>query len=476
MTVTGTEGTASHQATVSLTVTGTGPPGLVQLSSDPFTDPNAEHATQVEPDTLSNGSTMVSVFQVGRFNNGGADAIGFATTTNGGASWTQGLLPGLTTVQGGSPNLGWARVSDPAVAYDPKAGLWIAESLTINSSVTALGVAVNTSPDGVTWSPAVQAITSTGDDFDKSWIVCDTTPASSHYGNCYIEFDDNTQSNLLRMITSTNGGATWSAARGTSDNAHGLGGQPLVQPNGTVIVPYFADSASQMRAFVSTNGGSSWNSSRAISSVSDHAAAGGLRTEPLPSAEIDSSGRVYVVWQDCRFRSGCTSNDIVMSKSSNGTSWSSVTRVPIDATTSGADHFIPGLAVDRSTSGSSAHLGLYYYYYPVASCTSCQLDVGFISSTNGGTSWGTATQVAGPMTLSELAPTTQGPMVGDYISASFMAGKAWSVFAVGQPASGSTLNEAMYTLPGGLAAPGGTHTPGSGGGQAHTRSHSATAF
>ena len=479
LTVTGTEGSTSHAATVSLTVTGTGPPsGLVQLSSDAFTDPNAEHATTVEPDTLSNGSTMVSVFQVGRFNNGGSDDIGFATTTNAGSTWSQGLLPGLTAAGGGSPNLNWARVSDPSVAYDPKHGAWLAASLAIDSSASGRGVAVNRSTDGVTWSPATNAVSQTADFFDKSWIACDQTSTSSHYGNCYIEFDDNSLSNSLRMLTSTDGGVTWSVARGTSDNAHGLGGQPLVQPNGNIVVPYFADSASQMRAFVSTNGGSSWNSSRLISSVTDHAAAGGLRTEPLPSAEIDSSGRVYVVWQDCRFRSGCTSNDIVMSKSSNGTSWNSVTRIPIEASTSGADHFIPGLAVDRSTSGSSAHLGLYYYYYPVASCTTCQLDVGFISSVNGGSSWNTAAQVAGPMTLDELAPTTQGPMVGDYMSASFMAGRAWSVFAVGQPPSGSTLNEAMYTLSGGLAAPGGTHQPDSvgGGGRGGGRSHSSTAF
>ncbi|HEX6539436.1 MAG TPA: hypothetical protein VF155_09670 [Candidatus Dormibacteraeota bacterium] len=475
ITVTGTEGAATHSTTISLTVT-SGTQGLVQVGSDPFTDPNAEHATTVEPDTLSNGSTMVSVFQVGRFNNGGSDDTGFATTTNGGSTWSQGQLPGLTAQGGGTPNLGWARVSDPAIAYDPKLGVWIAESLTLDSTVRGAGVAVNRSSDGVTWSAATNAISQTTDSFDKSWIACDRTVSSPHYGNCYIEFDDNSASNALRMITSTDGGLTWSVARGTSDNAHGLGGQPLVQPNGNIVVPYFADSASQMRSFVSTNGGSSWNSSRLISSVTDHAAAGGLRTSPLPSAEIDSAGTVYVVWQDCRFRSGCTSNDIVMSKSSNGTRWSTVTRIPIDATNSGEDHFIPGLAVDLGTKGSSAHLGLYYYYYPVAACTTCQLDVGFISSTNGGSSWGGSTQVAGPMTLNELAPTTQGPMVGDYISASFMAGRAWSVFAVGLPPSGGTLNEAMYTLSGGLAAPGGPRHPNSGGNPGPGRGHSSTAF
>jgi hypothetical protein len=133
-------------------------------------------------------------------------------------------------------------------------------------------------------------------------------------------------------------------------------------------------------------------------------------------------------------------------------------RVPIDATNSGVDHFVPGLGVDVTTTGSTAHLGLYYYYYPNAACGSgCQLDVGFISSANGGSTWGSPTQVAGPFALTTIAPTSQGPMVGDYISTSFLSGKAWSVFAVGV-GSGSPLNEAMYTVTGGLAAPGGHHT------------------
>ena len=81
-----------------------------------------------------------------------------------------------------------------------------------------------------------------------------------------------------------------------------------------------------------------------------------LREGPLPSAEIDSTGTVCVAWSDCRFRRACGTNDIVLSHSLNstGTSWSSVSRVPIDGTNSGIDHFIPGLAVNKATSGSSA--------------------------------------------------------------------------------------------------------------------------
>src|SRR5690348_12077933 len=61
---------------------------LVQLSSDPYTNSTSQHKTEVEPDTFAFGSTFVSTFQVGRFFNGGASNIGFATSTDGGKSFT----------------------------------------------------------------------------------------------------------------------------------------------------------------------------------------------------------------------------------------------------------------------------------------------------------------------------------------------------------------------------------------------------
>jgi hypothetical protein len=119
--------------------------------------------------------------------------------------------------------------------------------------------------------------------------------------------------------------------------------------------------------------------------------------EPLPSAEVDSAGTLYVAWPDCRFRSGCNGNDIVISKSTSETTWAAPAQVP-DPTPGTLDHFTPGIGIDRSTSGSTARVGLTYYYYPAASCSAatCQLDVGYISSTNGGGSWSAPTMLAGP--------------------------------------------------------------------------------
>jgi hypothetical protein len=232
------------------------------------------------------------------------------------------------------------------------------------------------------------------------------------------------------MSVSSDGGQTWSVS-GVPGNSLGvIGGQPLVQPNGTVIMPIGGGIG--LESFISSNGGSSYTGPFSISSVQLHSVNGSLRDGGgLPSAEIDASGKVYVVWQDCRFRSGCSSNDIVMSTSSDGQSWTAPVRIPIDLVTSTVDHFIPGVAVDPATSGGTAHIGVTFYFYPVANCTTttCRLNAGFTSSTDGGTTWSKGLRIFGPLGLKWLPLTDQGYMVGDYISTSFSAGKAFPVIA-----------------------------------------------
>jgi hypothetical protein len=427
---------------------------LRKLSTDPFANSTSQHRTEVEPDTFTFGSTIVTAFQVGRFFDGGASDIGWATSTDGGRTWSNGFLPGITKFQGAGP---FDRASDPSVAYDARHNVWLISSLGLLEAggVHAPAVVVSSSGDGgLTW--ADPAIVATGRNLDKNWTVCDTTATSPSYGNCYTEYDDASAGDQLLMATSSDGGLTWSEATVPSMSA--LGGQPLVQPNGTVIVPM--DGFTSVVTVTSTDGGLSYGGPFTIATIMAHPVAGNLRSPPLPSAEIDGTGQVYVVWHDCRFRTGCASNDIVMSTSSDGTAWSPVVRIPIDDTTSAVDHFIPGLAVDNATAGSSAHLGLTYYYYPQANCSTstCQLDVGFISSTNGGASWSAPMQLAGPMSLGWLPSTNQGAMVGDYISTSFASGTAHAVFALANAPSGGILDEAMYTTTSGLVASGGSVT------------------
>jgi hypothetical protein len=412
---------------------------LVKLSSDPFTNASSQHATEVEPDTFAFGSTIVSAFQVGRIHDGGGADIGFATSTDGGTTWSSGFLPGITMFHGGGT---FTAASDASVAYDASHGMWLIASLALSPSLNQ--VVVSRSSDGINWGSPI-AVTTTGNP-DKNWIVCDNSTTSSFYGHCYVQWDDPSSANLMQMNTSTDGGLTWGPPLSTAGLAHGIGGQPLVQPNGTVVVPFASGVFGSMAAFSSNDGGASWSSTVAISSITDHQEAGNLRSAPLPTAEIDGSGKLYVVWGDCRFRTNCSSNDLVLSTSSDGVAWTTPARIPIDPTTSTVDHFIPGLAVDPASSGSTAHLTLTYYYYPVSNCgSSCQMGVGFVSSIDGGETWSAPTELAGPVKVGWLPNTFSGLMVADYLSTSYVNGKAFAVFAVAKPTSGTVFDEAIYT-------------------------------
>jgi hypothetical protein len=433
----------------------------LQISSDPYTQATCKassttnHHTEVEPDTFSNGSTIVATFQVGRVFDGGSCDIGFATSTNNGGTWgTPGLLPGTTHFA--TPAGPYDRISDPSVAFDARHNTWLIASLALTGATGAAVLVSQSTNGGTSWANPVTVHAQSG--VDKNWVVCDNTSSSPFYGHCYVEWDNNAAGNLLQMSTSTDGGTSWSAP--ATNNTGVIGGQPVVRPDGTVIVPIDNANETAVGAFNSTNGGASWSAVTTIATIKHHTVAGGLRESALPSAEIDGAGTVYVAWSDCRFRRGCKTNDIVLSHSLNstGTSWSSVSRVPIDATHSGVDHFIPGLAVNKATSGSSAQLGLTYYFYPSGTT---QLSVGFISSTNAGSSWSAPQTIASGMATGWLATTNQGRMVGDYISTSYGSDNlAHGVFATASaPTSGTNCSdvpdncvEPMDTFSTGLAS------------------------
>jgi hypothetical protein len=420
----------------------------VQISEDPYTDPGAQHKTQVEPDTFAFGSTIVSAFQTGRTFGGGATNIGWATSTNGGATWTNGFLPG-TTVHVTPPGI-YSRISDPAVGFDPKRGVWMISSLGIRSNGVNDVLTSRSTNGGLTWGNPI--ITAAGDPisfYDKNWIGCDTSATSPFFGNCYTQWDDFGRNNLMLMSTSSDGGLTWGPPKSTANNEIGtIGGQPVVLANGTVVVPFLGNQG--VEAFRSTDGGNTWTVPTLVSNLFYHRPAGGIRAGvPLPSAEVRIPGPIVLVWPDCRFEPGCSANDIVMTTSTDGVNWSAVKRIPLDPVGSGVDHFIPGVAIQGQTlfATLAPRIALAYYYYPVSNCSAstCQLHVGFSFSANGGGSWSPPQTLAGPMMLSWLANTSSGRMVGDYISTSYSGNNALPVYANATAPIGGVFQEHMFT-------------------------------
>jgi len=426
---------------------------LTQISTDPFFMTSAAHATEVESDNFAYGQTMVGVFHVGRYqdSDAGATDIGWSTSTDGGNTWRFGYLPGISAPIG--PKNAYSRSTDPAVAFDVKHHVWMIVVLprgTSHGQTTYLVPIVSRSSDGIGWVSPVRITPDNGDFMDKPWIACDNTTTSPYYGNCYVEYIDVNIGEVLLMSRSSDGGATWSTPVPSADHAAGNGGQPVVQPNGTVVVPFLGFG---METVNSTDGGQSWHNSVFIANVNEHGISGGIRDPgPLPSAEVDSKGKVYVAWWDCSFRSSCASDDIVYSTSTDGNTWSALTRVPIDPTNSGVEHFLPGMGVDPATGGSGAHLAITYYYLSNVNCSfsTCQIYTGFVSSTNAGSTWNTPIQLAGPMKVGWLPNSDLGYMIGDYESTSFINGQARSTFPVAAAPVGARFNQAVFTTSTGL--------------------------
>ena len=149
---------------------------------------------------------------------------------------------------------------------------------------------------------------------------------------------------------------------------------------------------------------------------------------------MDTTGRVLAVWQDCRFRTGCTANDVVFSRSTDGTTWSAPARV-----TSGRNAVLPTIGVEPGT----GRLAIAYYVIQPNG-----IDAELVTSTDG-VRW-SAPQRLNPrrMPLAWLPDTTLGRMLADYIGVSWSRGRPLVVYALASPPKQDEFRQAIYAARG----------------------------
>jgi hypothetical protein len=439
---------------------------LARISRDPYTNPAAQHRVAVEPALVAHERTLLAAFQVGRFVGSGSDNIGWATSLDGGKSWQPGLLAQTTTMTGGA----WPAVSLPVAAYDAKHATYLIAMMPFDATGNGRGVLVSRSTDALTWSAPVSAAKSSGT--NGHWLACDNTAKSPYYGNCYDAYLEYASgiADINAVIVSRDGGATWSAPVASTDPRAGFPTALAIQPDGHFVILGRNAGLNGDRAYsiASVDGGASLATASEITTeqfVYPH-----LRADPSLAAAVDRNGTIYVVFPDCRFRGNCADpgcrfestsyfcapNDLLITTSVNGISWSEPQRIPIDSVISNVDHFIAGLAAQTGPSNQT-QLALTFYFEPNANladgmpCTSssCLLSAGFISSDDGGRSWHAAMRVAGPIKQSWLAATRAGEIVTDYLTPVFVDGQPFGAFALARPPDPKTglLAEDIYTLP-----------------------------
>ena len=402
-----------------------------RLSRDPYTGPEAQHESEVEPDSLTVGRTTVATFQVGRRFSGAADNVGFAVSSDNGSTWRSGLLPGLTraSVPAG-PN---ERASDPVVAYDAVNRVWLIATLALEGQTTRL--TVSRSSDGVTWSAPVTAIedsSANGITFDKNWIACDNGPASPQRGRCYLVYTDTLRNDRLAAIASADGGTTWSAPVGIPVT-DAVGAFPVIRPGGELVVVYLW-SGNRLGSSVSTDGAVSFGPPAVVAELQVRSIRG-LRLFPLPSADVDPSGRVWITWHDCRFSSGCAQNSVVVATSADGRTWTAPARV-----TAGRDAFLPAVGIHPTT----GRVAIVYHAVRAGG-----IDVELVESLP--VSAGGAATFAAPRRLSaqtmrpEWSPNTvSGRMLADYISVHYAGARPLAVWILASEPVGTELRQAVY--------------------------------
>jgi len=441
------------------------PLGKVKL---PIDAGHAQPDTETEPSIAvnpGNPHNAVAVFQEDRVDAGGDAGNGFATTFDNGKTWVHGYLPGLTTVTGGA----FDRASDAVVTFgaDPaQRGHYLvyANSLVFNDGsgpsgdTSKSGMAINISKDGGrTWSKAVVLEQDGLEGLnDKNWIVADNGRGPGHStGRVYVVWDR--ISPMVYTYCDADCGKLSSWANSAENNGAfyvydaepGIGSIPLVLPNGDLGVvfqgdfggtpslpsqptdqPEFNTGASQLQYAVAHGAGSTpFPLPLAFSPVPFGIAAnrGSViheqRAGTLPAAAVDpKTGRIYVAWEDGRFRLDGL-NDIVFTSSSDGTTWTKVKRVNGGPEGNHVDHWNamidigrdgvvhvgwrqrverPGQATARSLTGLSKWIDTYYAessnqgktWSAALRVNKVRSDVGYAAFSRGGAFLGDYNQLA----------------------------------------------------------------------------------
>lgn len=326
---------------------------VMQISRDRIDGPRgSQDDTQIEPDIAvdpNDEDVLVAVFQQGRFQWGGSVAPGFATSHDGGATWTTDALPHLTRATGGE----FPRASDPVVTIGPDGSVY-AQTLVLHFGKCRSGVAVQRSDDGgLTWRHPVLV----QDDSrcrvanDKNWIAVDTYKKSPYYGRIYSAWTRfGNAGGLIVLRYSDDRGQTWSRLEIVSPRRGQGGGGidviPVVQPSGAVTLTYLTFSGVEVSQ-TSFDGGDTFRPPVRVARVLGTTPRR-LRAFPLPSATIDPvTGTMFVAWHDSRWRRGRL-NDVAMSRSDDGgRSWTKPTRVNQDRLGTRIDHVTPDIAANK---------------------------------------------------------------------------------------------------------------------------------
>lgn len=322
-------------------------------------DTATEASISVNP---HNPRNAVTVFQAGRVDAGCAQTLGYATTFNGGKTWSYGAFPKLTVANGGTYPL----ASDPVVAFGP-GNVVYANHLMCEETGNDLAISVSTN-GGKTWGNPITVPTErTLPLDDKNWITVDTQSGPGHHpGRLYLVWD-----NVAPVVAmySDDLAKTWNGPFVVYPG-QGIGVVPLVMPNGDLTVVFngfypvpavlagtsdpgdlagpskFMVVTAPSAGSVPTGGPLVFTPPTTVATYRGTDVRVHRAGEDLPTAAADpKTGRLYAGWSDNRFRTDEVNDVVITHSDDGGITWSPVTRVNRGPSDDYVEHFTPAMAV-----------------------------------------------------------------------------------------------------------------------------------
>ena len=327
--------------------------------------PPYQHETNVEPSigvNPNNVDNAVAAFHEGRDATGSAADIGFATTMDGGNTWTSGNLPHLTSIV--DPNQTLNHASDPVVSFGPDNVVYVNSLVTTeqNGNPQVAGLAVSESKDGgLTWeAPVIMhddnvfELATAGFYDDKNWMTVDMSHAAGHhFGRVYVVWD--VQVSMLYAYCDPEGTAlgaagtpgcdqpgNWTTFANSNQGFYvfsttpGIGSYPLVLQNGNLEIVFSGTSGFDQVTTLTPAGSVSWPAPLTFNTVLSSIASddsGAVRLQragpDLPTASVDPvSGRVAVGWAGTNPRTdGLNDPEVAISTDATGQTFGSPIRV-----------------------------------------------------------------------------------------------------------------------------------------------------
>jgi hypothetical protein len=390
----------------------------ILLDPDPAALPNVQRS-QAEPHlwrSAANPEILAATFQEGRFaTGGGALDCGYGISTDGGISWTRGLLPNLTAASGGT----YIRATDPVAAIDLDGNIYFLALASRQGAFNDGGVVVlsRTTDRGATFAtPFVVAAGTPTRMLDKEFLAVNDhagTPHANRLVATWTEIDSNGSYDLYSS-TSDTAGAAWSAPilikphDGLIDQAT----QPFFLPDGSLLVLYIANLTNttfRIECKRSTDGGTTYPATATIVVPTVQ-----MWTDPslrsgtflITAWVAHDSGAIFLTYVGL---SGGQPRVFVTKSTNSGATWTA----PVAVSDNPAGVSVVNSAITASPDGQRVTVTYYDKRNDTGSDT--VMDLYSNTSFDGGATWQPGLRLTEYSINFHVAPlTSEGYMLGDY--------------------------------------------------------------